>query len=541
MNKLKFLVSAALILVVAAPASAQQSQQQSSQQTIPTYQPGAGQPSSLGDTARKIRAKSHDTVRVNPDEAKELFSSVDEIYEFAAKDTGFPKQTAPKRQMLTKAQFEKRVNDSMAEAVNADRIEQSAVVLKKFGFLPPDFDLKKTLAEGETNGTGAFYDPRDKTMYLLNWISIDEQKPIIAHELTHALQDSTYNLQHWMKTGRTEPTKPTMSVPANYNDEASIARRAVVEGQAMLVYVDYLLRARNVNLADNLGLADVVRNNIKGYDENVTLRDAPMLLRDSATFPYDAGFEFELDLLRKGGRPMCYNTVFANPPISTHEVFEPEAYFERRKRTFVRIPDLSSVLSDKYAAYDTGSLGELDVQSFVKQYGRENDVYSVARKWNGGAYVAVQRKDRPADKPLTPADVAFVYYSRWDTNKAAKRFAELFVSSVSKRVEVKQKGDVTEKDCGYGKACEGLLWSQKLQTADGPVVIEIYGDNTMLITDSFEEATVNKLRPLLQNANKGTAALEGAPQKELSMKLMEIPAFRRLSEEVGEQILRSIH
>jgi len=34
-------------------------------------------------------------------------------------------------------------------------------------------------------------------MNLLNWVKIEEQKPVMAHELTHALQDQYVDLDKW--------------------------------------------------------------------------------------------------------------------------------------------------------------------------------------------------------------------------------------------------------------------------------------------------------------------------------------------------------
>ncbi len=32
---------------------------------------------------------------------------------------------------------------------------------------------------------------------MLDWVDIDEQKPVLAHELTHALQDQHSDLEKW--------------------------------------------------------------------------------------------------------------------------------------------------------------------------------------------------------------------------------------------------------------------------------------------------------------------------------------------------------
>lgn len=55
------------------------------------------------------------------------------------------------------------------------------------------------------------------------------------------------------------------------------------------------------------------------------------------------------------------------------------------------MPDLTALLSDKYEAYDSGVIGELDVRTMAKQFGREDDAFTLAPNWDGGAYVAVKR------------------------------------------------------------------------------------------------------------------------------------------------------
>ena len=47
-----------------------------------------------------------------------------------------------------------------------------------------------------------FYDNKTKTVNLLDWIEPDEQKPVLAHELTHALQDQQVDLTKWSEVGR---------------------------------------------------------------------------------------------------------------------------------------------------------------------------------------------------------------------------------------------------------------------------------------------------------------------------------------------------
>ena len=82
---------------------------------------------------------------------------------------------------------------------SAKRMERSEIVLKKFGLLDHDFHLRPFLLRLLTEQVAGFYDDKTKTVNMLDWIEPEEQKPVLAHELTHALQDQKVDL----KSGRT--------------------------------------------------------------------------------------------------------------------------------------------------------------------------------------------------------------------------------------------------------------------------------------------------------------------------------------------------
>ena len=60
-----------------------------------------------------------------------------------------------------------------------------------------DFHLRPFLISLLTEQIAGFYDDKTKTVNLLDWIEPDEQKGVLAHELTHALQDQKVDLSKW--------------------------------------------------------------------------------------------------------------------------------------------------------------------------------------------------------------------------------------------------------------------------------------------------------------------------------------------------------
>ena len=72
-------------------------------------------------------------------------------------------------------------------------------VLKAFGLVPPDFDYRAFLIKLLTEQVAGYYDPKVQQFYLADWIELEAQKPVMAHELTHALQDQHFNLRRFEK------------------------------------------------------------------------------------------------------------------------------------------------------------------------------------------------------------------------------------------------------------------------------------------------------------------------------------------------------
>jgi hypothetical protein len=94
----------------------------------------------------------------------------------------------------------------------------------------------------------------------------------------------------------------------------------------------------------------------------------------------------------------------------------PTKYCSRKKYPRVHIPDVKGVLADKYEAYDSDAIGELDLRVLLKQYGERRMADQLAANWHGGTYVAFKRAQVALS--LTTGDVASLYVSHWKSEKA---------------------------------------------------------------------------------------------------------------------------
>ena len=490
---------------------------------------------SLGDVARKLRKDTTDEVRMTDADTKKLFESVDRIFTFAAEDTGMPKHAVVKRRLVSKADVEKYARGALAKEEFTQRFAQEELSMKKLGFLPRDFNLKEFLVKSTGQQIAGYYDDETKTISLLNWVPPDRQEPILAHELTHALQDQNYDLRKWMKAALKPAGNGSKSGESD-DDDGATARKAVVEGQAMVVYVDYLLAPMGRNLVDTPDLIySMEEPAVKAVADSQMLHDAPMILRESGSFAYNEGLIFEGELLHKGGKNMAFAGAFARPPRNSHEVLQPQAYINGEKLPPTGVPDLKQLLGGQYEVYDSGGIGQLDVRAYLKQYGDRKNADEVSSAWLGGAYVTYHRKDKPAgDGSATTADLALLYISRWKTPQAAERFARFYASAVALRYHTATAQPVP--------ACNGAtcpVSSAQIVTEEGPVIVEHWTDNSVIVSESFDSTTAAKVHSAVRDGAVAVHA-ENSPQTEIGLRLYEIPAFRKFAEEIGRQIARGM-
>jgi hypothetical protein len=418
------------------------------------------------------------------DQAKELFRSVDEILGFVSSDTKLPIEHSVKRKLISREEINKYLSKKLEEDESAKRMQRSELVLKKFGLLDRDFHLKPFLLSLLTEQIAGFYDNKTKTVNLLDWIEADEQKPVLAHELTHALQDQKVNLTKWSDVGSNDVSHNVQDDNRHLQtDEAETARDAVAEGQAMAVFLDYTLKPSGKTLAD---ASPEMMARMKDLAGDTTgspiLARAPLLLQESLIFPYSEGLTFEHAVLVKGGKDAAFAGVLAAPPSSSFEIMHPEAYLTHVPVPVLRLPDIHPLLDAQYEPYDLGVMGELDVRILAELFGGHELADGLAPDWNGGIYYAAQRKAAtPAEKETT-GSLGLFYYSQWKNPDSASTFMRIYSTQLARKYS---KLEIREKDEAEGE--------QVYTTNEGDVLLSLSG-STVFVSEGFDLALARKLR-----------------------------------------------
>ena len=417
------------------------------------------------------------------DEAKELLGSVDDILRFVSADTGLPVTRPVKRKLVSRAMVASYLQEKFDDDQSTKRLEHGEIVLKKFGLLDRDFQLRPFLIMLLTEQIAGYYDEKTRTVNLLDYVQPDEQKPVLAHELTHALQDMRVDLLKW-----SDPTPETPPRTAREDnlwlqvDEAGTARESVTEGQAMVTFLDYTLRGSGKTLANSPELGNRLKELGNGTGDSPVMARAPLLLQQTLIFPYVDGLGFEAAVLAKGGKQAAFAGTLATPPSSSFEIIHPQAYLNHLPIPMLALPDLRPMMPG-YSFYDLGVMGELDVRILVELFGGRDIALALSPEWDGGLYYAAQRDNATAAEKATPASIGLIYVSRWKNDDSAHSFLRIYSAQLARKYSGLKRRDKDETDDS----------EQVYSTSEGDVLLANEG-STVFSFEGFPVAQARKLR-----------------------------------------------
>ena len=299
---------------------------------------------------------------------------------------------------IPRADLPNILRQKLAQQVPDQEFGDTSVSLAALGLLPAGLDLKKTYLDLLGEQIGAFYDQHSAEVFTFSGQSLDnsQNRVILAHELTHALEDQNFQLAR-------------LPLEAKGNDDQALAATALVEGDATLVMSRYMLGDFSASTLTE-SLAGAFSTDVR------QLAAAPRFLRESLLFPYLRGQEFCTALYAHGGWSALAE-AFRHPPASTAEILHPERFLARGgepppvlvlppRTLFGRMPIGNNVL------------GEFGTRQFLAKWLRDAATASqVAAGWR-------------ADRYLVYGDArasSYVWKSVWSSPESAAAFAEAAV------------------------------------------------------------------------------------------------------------------
>ena len=476
-----FCLAAAMALAAQEPPAPQG-------QTAPGAQTGTqSNPAQSGQTPKPA-------THITPEQARQLFALVDQLLQFSSNETGLPIEGPVKRRLVSRDDVVRYLEAKVNDDQDAKRMQRDEIVLKKFGLLDRDFALKPFLISLLKEQIEGYYDSKTKTVNLLDWVDADEQKAVLAHELTHALQDQHSDLEKWDdQTPDDVSTNAAGDQDHLARDEMDTARDAVAEGQATAVMIDYVLKPDDKSLIKNPEVLDFWKAQMTGSDSPVMSR-APLLLSESMLFPYKEGTSFEQDLWMDEGRTPAFAGALDRPPTSSWEIINPRVYEKHEIPAIPLLPDIHPLVDPLYRPYDIGQVGQLDLHIIAELFGGDQAARDLTPAWNGGLYWAGQLRSAttPAAQDSTKS-LAIFYLSVWKSAESAQDFAKLYADSLGRKYS-----SVT-LDKAAAASAPSNSEEQVYSTEEGPVTIT-ERDKLVFVAESFPLPLARKLAALIMDA-----------------------------------------
>lgn len=321
-----------------------------------------------------IAAPTTPAPQAGPAATADFIKAADEVLAQMSKLLDLPIKEPLKKSLRSKQQIrEYLVREEKEDRNDAQRFAD-AKSLEAFGLLPKDFPLDSFMLDVLTDQVAGLYDPKAKEFYIADWIAADEQRAVMSHELTHALEDQSFHIDPWIKAARP-------------NDDAELAREAVSEGSALAAMVDYTLREQQIGVRDLPDVSVLIRSGaVDEMNKDPNLAKAPIYIRDELLFPYLAGTSFSQQFLKAHAGWADLNLLFKNPPVSTQQILHPDLYLTGVKPAVVTLPEWKGVAPADWKLLEENVLGEFGLGEVLKQFLGANRAELISPAWAGDRY-----------------------------------------------------------------------------------------------------------------------------------------------------------
>lgn len=379
--------------------------------------------------------------RQRSERAATALARIPEIKQGLAKLRGLPFRTEVAAELQSAADFRTFLRASIDSELPQARAEAIATAYTQLGLLEHKLDLRKTLEDAMVSQAGAYYDPKAKKFFMVMVPSSDMMlDTITSHELTHALQDQHFDLQAYY-----DPKDKQLRA---LGEDASNARRFVVEGEAtltMLAYVTGAMTKRDVlapelrpalkmqldalarmgidelremtkqqQTSSFLDLGEEIRASIEAMD------DVPLVLMLPLLESYGRGALPVFAAYEHGGWPEVAR-LYTQPPESTEQVLHPDTklYPTRDLPKVITLPKPPA----GYQQVHSDTIGELEWRVYFLLWDKASSA-AAAAGWDGDRYAVLRGKN---------GDLLTLLATTWDSEADAEELEAAYRRSLVKR------------------------------------------------------------------------------------------------------------
>jgi hypothetical protein len=409
-----------------------------------------------------------------------------------------------------KALLVKEIDSEMTPA----EFRANELGMKALGLLPHDINLKEVMVKVYSEEIAAFYDTKTKTMHLIKETEEKEKKPptflerllgkkagfdkdenktVIAHELTHALADQNFDIDAMQKAAKND-------------DDRDLALSALVEGEATLT-----MFGAQMGDWDGSKIREVPAGRLERVFSllmpflplagGASMREAPVILSETMIFPYLRGMVFCARLTNDGGWK-ALNDAYREPPLSTEQVLHPEKYHTNPDPpTDVDLGTLKP--GDGWKELGRNVVGEMQLAVLLRAHGGKN----AAAGWDGDRYAVFEG---PKGR------LGLVWLTTWDSDKDASEFASGYAKFQTTKL-AKESPQLEKVPDSLRRSHEGAVFAVERRGADVAVVEGFSSDATEALVKAALAAKKSEKTharpPQVKEAGKEEAKEQGNEDK----------------------------
>ncbi len=371
--------------------------------------------------------------------------------------------------LRTPEQVRKILVAEMKEDYTDEQLKADGEAGAMLGLYPQGINLENATVSVLDSQIAAFYDPDAREMVLvkgalkLGFLESAEQfaaqrdvvgEMLLAHELTHALQDQNFAVSKKLDSMRN-------------NSDRALALKSVAEGDATIAGFACVVGRMDYSVADLVAgslkkLPRIFAAEAKGTPEGI---GTPLV------FQYSQGVRFVAEAYRRGGWK-AIDKLYTNPPESSQQIIEPALYFDHfTSPVKVGVAGYQPILRG-WKEIDRDTYGELLLKIILRRnFGKNAPEVALARRWAGDKLVVLGRG----------AEVTALWLVVFRDSDSAVRFSALYAPLLDRTLGaatphgVQPHGDavliVTGKGARHFKELAPAIW--KASTLGKPAPLPV--------------------------------------------------------------------
>jgi hypothetical protein len=357
--------------------------------------------------------------------SSELLKAADEMIQVTARLRGLEPKSPIARGVKTREEISRYLNDQVRQNYSEGELQQEGKLLRTIGLIPASMDYKDFVLKLLSEQVAGFYNPDLKTFFIASWLPVDEQKPVMVHELDHALQDQYFDVARILKEDR-----------RLHNDDRTLAHEALLEGDATVVMLNHVLEPVKRTFSQLPDLAPAMGALLASMQSQFPVfKSAPPFLQETLFFPYGHGASFLQKMWVQNPTWESINKIYADLPSSTEQIIHPEKYYGKRDEPKpVNAEAFTLKLGSDWKVAYKNVLGEFSLNLVLSLHLSEERARRSAAGWGGDQILLLEN---------SAGKNAVLVNTVWDTVEDADEFYQSMQAWFQKKFPTGRKSNET--------------------------------------------------------------------------------------------------